>query len=149
MSEQYKVVNPTSLFIGRIGNKVDSENAKETMLVFDGPRGDIHAMFHPSEIKKVEIKEAWVLRLKVESKDSDMIGEYYFCDGESESDIPWMTDNLQEATIYSDKEKEVEAMKEHERIMIELYGDNAIMNYGYTNMMKHFEWVEVELEEVA
>lgn len=50
MSEQYKVVNPTSLFTGRIGRKVSFENNKELMLVFDGPRGDVFAVFHPGEV---------------------------------------------------------------------------------------------------
>lgn len=53
MSERYKVVNPTSLFLGRIG-KFDSKSNKEITLVFDGPRGDVFARFLPSEIEKWE-----------------------------------------------------------------------------------------------
>lgn len=88
------------------------------------------------------VKDAWVLRLKEESKDSDMQGDYYFRDND-ESD--WITEDLQEATIYDDKDAAIEIMKLHEKIMLEKYGEDAIMNFGHTNMMEHFEWVEVEL----
>lgn len=87
---------------------------------------------------------AWVLRLKEESKDITMRGNYYFLDDDEADD--WMTRDLQEATIYKDKEKEIEYMKKHERMMIEKFGAHAITNYGYADMMKKFEWVEVELE---
>ncbi len=92
------------------------------------------------------MKEAWVLRLKDESKEADMSGEYYF--NADDDEVGWVTDNLQKATIYPDKEREIDAMKSHERYMVARYGDDAIRNFGYTNMMKQFEFVEVELAEV-
>lgn len=90
------------------------------------------------------MKNAWVLRLKDESKESDMVGDHYFvADGDD-----WTTDDLQKATIYQDKNQEIEAMKEHEKIIIDRYGKNSVINFGYTNMMKHFEFFEVEVEEI-
>ena len=89
------------------------------------------------------MKEAWILRLKDESKEEGQIGEYYFQD-----DTEDVTDDLQEATLYSDKEQEIEYMKKHEEFIIRRYGEDSIINYGHTNMMKHFEFVEVEIEDV-
>lgn len=89
-----------------------------------------------------KMKDAWVLRLKEESKDSDMVGDYYFYDND-ESD--WVTDDLQKATIYDDKDAAIESMKVHEKVMLDKFGKDAIMNFGYTNMMENFEWAEVEI----
>ena len=75
-----------------------------------------------------------------------MVGDYYFLDND-ESD--WVTNDLQEATIYDDKNSTIESMKMHEKVMLEKFGGNAVMNFGYTNMMKHFEWLEVEVETVT
>lgn len=92
------------------------------------------------------MKDAWVLRLKDDSKEPGMTGKYYHeVNGE---ELEWITDDLQKATIYEDKEKEIELMKEHERTLISRYGDDAENNFKYTNMMKHFEFVEVELVDV-
>ena len=92
------------------------------------------------------MKEAWVLRLKEESKDPGMIGDFYHeANGE---ELDWITDDLQKATIYEDKEKEIELMKEHEQAIKSKYGEDAVINFGHTNMMKHFEFVEVEIAEV-
>lgn len=94
------------------------------------------------------MESAWVLRLKDESKEEGMTGEFYFVDEEVEtSNYDSLTDDLQEADVFSDKNTTIRYMKEHERYMKERYGENAICNFGYTNMMKHFEFVEVELEE--
>lgn len=93
------------------------------------------------------VKDAWVLRLKEESKDSDMVGDYYFNDnGDDDSD--WVTNELSEATIYYDKNYTIEGLKRYERILIDHYGQEAIVNFGYTNMMKNFEFVEVEVTNV-
>lgn len=46
-------------------------------------------------------------------------------------------------------EKWIEEMKSHERFMIDIYGKDAIVNTGHTNMMKNFDFVEVEIEEVG
>lgn len=86
----------------------------------------------------------WVLRLKEESKWDEMSGNYYFNPNEDDS----LTDDLQIATLFQDKDKTIQEMKRHERFMIDRYGKDAIINEGYTNMMKNFEWVEVEVEEV-
>lgn len=54
MSKQYKVINPTSLFKGRVGRKVAFDSTSEIMLVFDGSRGDTFARFLPSEVEEWE-----------------------------------------------------------------------------------------------
>lgn len=92
------------------------------------------------------MRDAWVLRLKDESKDS-ATGEYYFADDDVYDDF--VTQNLNEATIFEDKEKAIQEMKGHESFMKTHYGEDAICNGGYTNMMKHFEFVEVEIEEIV
>jgi len=90
------------------------------------------------------MKTAWVLRLKDESKEEGMTGEFYYQDDEE-----GVTDDLQKATLYNDKEQEIEYMKKHEETIIRRYGKDSIINYGYTTMMKHFEFVEVTLEDQA
>ncbi|GKV55993.1 hypothetical protein NCCP2222_19400 [Sporosarcina sp. NCCP-2222] len=91
----------------------------------------------------MKTKDAWVLRLKEESKELGMTGEYYH--DENGEELDWITDDLQKATLYKDKDKEIELMKEHEQTLINMFGKDAVINFGYTNMMKHFEFVEVEL----
>lgn len=93
------------------------------------------------------MKNAWVLRLKEESKTGDMVGDYYFNDNGDNDD--WITNDLNEATIYYDKDYTIEGLKKYERIMKREYGNDAVVNFGYTNMMKNFEFVEVEVEIVA
>lgn len=93
----------------------------------------------------MKMKDAWVLRLKEESKESDMVGDYYFLD-DDESD--WITNDLNKATIYYDKDYTMEGLKKYESIMIGMYGEDAIVNFGYTNMMKNFDFVEVEVSIV-
>ena len=92
------------------------------------------------------MQEAWVLRLKYEAKETGMVGDYYFNVDDGEND--WVTDDLQKATIYPDKEREIETMKSHDKYMAARYGEDAIRNYGYINMMKNFEFVEVELSDI-
>ncbi|WP_404407691.1 hypothetical protein [Jeotgalibacillus malaysiensis] len=90
------------------------------------------------------MKDAWVLRLKEESKEEDMKGDYYLSDDE----VDFLTRDLSEATIISNKDKEIESMKVHEEVMNNKFGDSAVVNFGYTNIMKNFDFVEVVIEEV-
>lgn len=92
------------------------------------------------------MKEAWVLRLKDEVKFEGVQGDYFLCNEEYSDSL--LTNDLQQAIVYYDKEKTIEEMKAHEAYMKERYGENAICNFGYTNMMKNLEFVEVEIEEV-
>lgn len=89
-------------------------------------------------------KEAWVLRLKDESKEEGMTGEYYLdYDGE---ELDWLTQDLNSATVFEDKERAETNFKLYEKAIFEKFGAGAICNFGYTNIMKHFEFVEVEVE---
>ncbi|MGG3798957.1 hypothetical protein [Metabacillus fastidiosus] len=91
------------------------------------------------------MRDAWVLQLKNESKDGTT-GDYYFIDGDICDEF--VTQNLNDATVFEDKDKAIEEMKKHEAFIKDQYGEDAICNVGYTNMMKHFEFVEVEISEV-
>lgn len=84
--------------------------------------------------------EAWVLRLKDESKTRSQKGKEFYFDGYD------VTSDLNEAEVFKNKEQQIEFMKNHEIITKKNYGKDAICNYGYTNMMTHFEFVEVEVE---
>ncbi|EZH67918.1 hypothetical protein DH09_08340 [Bacillaceae bacterium JMAK1] len=88
-------------------------------------------------------KDAWILRLKPESKEEEMTGEYYL-EGDGE-ELDWLTQNLNKATVFEDKEKAIEEFKYHEKMILEMFGEGAVCNFGYTNIMKHFEFVEVEI----
>lgn len=92
------------------------------------------------------MKDAWVLRLRKESKEEDMTGDYYLEAGEEELD--WLTQDLNKCLIIADKESHIENLKIHEQLIHERFGKNAVCNFGYTNIMKNFEFVEVELTEV-
>lgn len=90
------------------------------------------------------MKDAWVLRLREESKEEGMTGDYFLeADGE---ELDWLTQDLNKALIIEDKESHVENLKIHEQLIYERYGKDAVCNFGYTNIMKHFEFVEVEFE---
>lgn len=89
-----------------------------------------------------EMKEAWVLRLKDEFNDCEE-PQYY-----ADNDDLELTSDLEEANIIYDKEAAVNWMKNWENAIFNKYGKDAICNAGYTNMMKHFEFVEVELVDV-
>lgn len=89
------------------------------------------------------MREAWVLRLKDESKDGQT-GEFYYSD-ENEFD-DFVTQDLNDATIFKNKEKAIREMKAHEAVIKKEFGDDAVCNAGYTNMMRLFEWIEVEVE---
>jgi len=88
------------------------------------------------------MKDAWVLRLKDESKDGET-GDWYYADDNEFDDF--VTQDLNDATIFKDKEQAIKEMKDHEASIKKQFGEDAICNAGYTNMMKHFEWVEVVL----
>lgn len=88
-------------------------------------------------------KDAWVLKLKEEQKDADMVGDYYYQDAEY---AEFLTQELSEATIIYSKEDMIFGMKAHEEDILKRYGSDAVCNGGYTNMMNNFEWVEVEVE---
>ncbi|MBM7633857.1 hypothetical protein [Geomicrobium sediminis] len=62
-----------------------------------------------------------------------------------DSDFVWLTQNLNKATVFEDKEKAIEEFKYHEKMILEMFGEGAVCNFGYTNIMKHFEFVEVEI----
>ncbi|MGE7091661.1 hypothetical protein ACQKII_09460 [Lysinibacillus sp. NPDC048646] len=88
-----------------------------------------------------EKQEAWVLRLKDEFNDST-VPQYY----SEDEDTEWLTDDLNQANIIYDKEAAEKWMKNWEKAIFDKYGKDAICNAGHTHMMKHFEWVEVEVE---
>lgn len=88
-------------------------------------------------------KDAWILRLKDESKEEGMTGEYYLDDEGEELD--WLTQDLNKATVFDDKERAIYNFKLYEKAFVEKFGADAICNFGYTNIMKHFEFVEVEI----
>lgn len=92
--------------------------------------------------------DAWVLRLKDDAKEEGMVGDFYYDpeENDTESIEFFLTQNLNKAAIYEDKEQAIEELKLYEKIIFDLYGENAICNGGYTNIMKNFEWVEVEVE---
>lgn len=87
-------------------------------------------------------KVAWVLRLKDEFNDSE-VPQYYAEDEDVE-----ITEDLNQANIIIDKDAAEEWMKKWEKAIFDKYGKDAICNAGFTHMMKHFEWVEVEFEEL-
>ncbi len=91
------------------------------------------------------MKDAWVLRLKDEAKEEGMEGDIYFSDDAGEDDF--LTNDLNKATIFPDKDKEIESLRAYEEGMYERFGPDAIVNFGYTNIMKNFDFVEVEIEE--
>ncbi|WPK12264.1 hypothetical protein R6U77_00835 [Lysinibacillus louembei] len=88
-------------------------------------------------------KDAWVLRLKDEFNDSG-VPQYYTGNDEDEG----LSDDLREANIINDKDVAETWMKKWEEAIFAKFGEGAICNAGYTHMMKHFEWVQVEVEEV-
>lgn len=93
------------------------------------------------------VKDAWILRLKDETKDENhMLGEWFFDNKNEDNDFLTMDTNI--ATLYFDKEKGIEDFKNYEQAMIDRFGNHAICNFGYTNMMKNFEFVEVTVSEV-
>ena len=95
-------------------------------------------------------RDAWVLRLKDELKEEGMTGDYYYDPEENdEESVEWLlTQDLNKAAIYYDKEKTINDLILYEKTIFDHYGKDAICNGGYTNIMKNFEFVEVEVEWV-
>lgn len=91
------------------------------------------------------IKDGWVLKLKDDAKEEGMEGDYYYQD---EDYAEFLVQELSEATIIYDKDTAIAEMQQHEKDIIGIFGKDAICNAGYTNMMRNFEWFEVEVEEV-
>lgn len=92
------------------------------------------------------VRDAWILQLKDEAKDENhLLGEWYF--NKENEDNDFLTMDTNEATLYFDKEKGIEDFKKHEEAMIDRFGKFAICNFGYTNMMKNFEFAEVTVSE--
>ncbi|GAB0167471.1 hypothetical protein LSPCS325_09080 [Lysinibacillus sp. CTST325] len=89
-----------------------------------------------------ELKTGWVLQLKEEYQESGCRYQYY-CDEADDQ----LTDDLTQADLYIDKEQCIKEMKAHEQFIKAKFGEDAICNVGYTNMMKHFEFVEVEYSD--
>lgn len=91
-------------------------------------------------------KDAWVLRLKDKTKvENDMAGEWYFNSHDEEND--WLTMEISDGTLYFDKEIAIEDFKKYEQAMIDNFGNHAICNFGYTNIMDNFDFVEVTVSE--
>ncbi|GEM_PF-1672204 len=86
-----------------------------------------------------ELKTGWILRLKKEYQENPDVDSYY-CDEADDH----LTDDFKQADLIVDKEKSIEAMKAYEQYVKTEFGEEAICNAGYTNLMKHFELVEVE-----
>ena len=91
------------------------------------------------------IRESWVLRLKDKSKEAYMVGEYYL--DEKAEGTGFLTQDLNSATIFGDRDREIQELKQHEKIIHEKFGPYAVCNFGYTNIMKNFEFVRVEVQE--
>jgi len=87
-----------------------------------------------------EKQEAWVLRLKDEFNDSEV--EQYYSGDEDEG----LTADLNAANIIYNRDDAENWMKKWEEDIFSKFGKDAICNAGYTHMMKHFEFVEVEVE---
>lgn len=97
----------------------------------------------------MKMRDAWVLRLKEESKEPEMVGDYYLTDDEDiDTEYDFLTNDVNEAQLVYDKEKQITVFKKHEEFMKNKFGEHAICNFGYSNIMKNFEWVEVEVEEL-
>lgn len=91
-------------------------------------------------MKMTAKQEAWVLRLKDEFNDLEE-GQYYTGDADDE-----LTIDLNKANIIYNKVDAENWMKKWEEAIFKKFGKDAICNAGYTHMMKHFEFVEVEVE---
>lgn len=90
-------------------------------------------------------KNAWALRLKEGISYSEHEGKtLYLCDDDS---VDYLTENLQEAVIIFDKEKEIQRLKNYDKFFIENFGEDSVRNFGWENISKNFEFVEVKVEE--
>ena len=92
------------------------------------------------------MRDAWALRLKQEIADEEYEGRIMYLSHREPEDN--LTDDLQRATIYKNKQVQIEWFKKHEKFMEDKYGENPICNFGWTNISKNFDFVEVEVAEV-
>jgi hypothetical protein len=92
------------------------------------------------------MKDAWVLRLREESKEEDMTGDYYLEANDGEG-IDWLTQDLNKALIIADKESHIENLKIHEQLIHERYGEDAVCNFGYTNIGKILNLLKLRLKQ--
>lgn len=92
------------------------------------------------------VKEAWVLQLKPEVANKEYEGKAMYLS--HREPVDHLTDDLQRATRYKDKQTQIDWFKKHEKFMEEKYGENPICNFGWTNISKNFDFVEVEIAEV-
>jgi len=90
-------------------------------------------------------KEAWVLQLKPVIAEEYYQGMTLFLT--DDEDFDFLTEDLQKAQLILDKEKEIEFLKYHEKSIFDMFGPNAVCNFGYTNITKNFDWVPVDVEE--
>ncbi len=89
-------------------------------------------------------QDAWVLQLKEEISNEHFDGEILYLAEDFDEEL---TDDLNRAEIYYDKEEIIEFMKEHDAILIREYGENSIRNFGWENISKNFNFVEVTVDE--
>lgn len=88
--------------------------------------------------------EAWVLQLKPEIAKEEYEGKVLFLT--DDEDVDFLTENLQRAELIFNKEKEIEWRKAYEKSIFDRFGPNAVCNFGYTNISKNFDWVQVDVE---
>lgn len=89
-------------------------------------------------------KQAWVLRLKEKISSEELDGKpYYLCDDEA---TDFLTDSIQDAEIIWDKEQRIRGMKEYDQYFIDEFGEDAIRNFGWENISKNFDFIEVEVD---
>lgn len=90
-------------------------------------------------------KEAWVLQLKPEVAEEDYEGKTLFLTDDEGFDF--LTEDLQKADLFYDKEEAIKDLKFYEESIFDLFGPDAICNFGYTNISKNFDWVPVDVED--
>lgn len=89
-------------------------------------------------------KQAWVLRLKEEVSSRCFDGApRYLINDES---VDYLTKELQRAFVTDDKDGYMEFLKHHDQVMIDNFGKDAIRDFGWENISKHFDFVEVEVD---
>lgn len=92
-------------------------------------------------------KKAWVLQLKPEIAKEHYDGKVlYLAAFEYTTDNDYLTENIQEADVYLDREKAIQNMKNLEEFIYKKFGPNAICTFGYTDISENFDWVEIELK---
>lgn len=100
-----------------------------------------------SEDTPSSIKVVWVLKLREEMKTEQIIGTYYFSLFGSAEGFNWITPHLEEAEQYDVKEAAIQEMKDYEALLLDAYGSDAPIIFGYTSTMKYFEFIEVTIAQ--